>query len=99
MSKTAKVSVEVKEVKDLSVGKTDSPISKETRRSRGMIPQIEKSDGRLVPFDFDKIAAAVWKALAAAEEGDQDDANLITHQVAGELGRFAKKYKSFPPPG
>ena len=97
MSKTAKVSVQVKEVEDLSVEKTASPISKETRRYREMIPQIEKRDGRLVPFDFDKIAAAVWKALAATEEGDQDDATLITHQVAGELGRFAKKYKSFLP--
>ncbi len=97
MSKTAKVSVQIKEVKDLSVSKTESPISKETRRYRDMIPQIEKRDGRLVPFDFDKIAAAVWKALAATEEGDQDDATLITHQVAGELGRFAKKYKNFLP--
>ena len=97
MSKTAKVSVQVKDMKDLSVEKTASPISKETRRYRDMIPQIEKRDGRLVPFDFDKIAAAVWKALAATEEGDQDDATLITHQVAGELGRFAKKYKSFLP--
>ena len=73
------------------------PISKETLRYREMIPQIEKRDGRLVPFDFDKIAVAIWKAMAAAEEGDQEDANLVAHQVVGELGRFAKKYKNFLP--
>ncbi|OGG48553.1 ribonucleoside-triphosphate reductase [Candidatus Kaiserbacteria bacterium RIFCSPHIGHO2_01_FULL_53_31] len=62
-----------------------------------MVPQIEKRDGRLVPFDFDKIAAAVWKAMSAAEEGNQEDSSLIAHQVAGELGRFAKKYRNFLP--
>ncbi|OGG41218.1 ribonucleoside-triphosphate reductase [Candidatus Kaiserbacteria bacterium GWA2_50_9] len=62
-----------------------------------MIPQIEKRDGRLVAFDFDKIAAAIWKAMVVAEEGSQEDAVLVAHQVAGELGRFAKKYKSFLP--
>ncbi|MDP2651818.1 MAG: ATP cone domain-containing protein [bacterium] len=77
--------------------KIDSPISKETRHYREMIPQVEKRDGRLVQFDFDKIVAAIWKAMAASEEGSQDDANLVAHQVVGELGRFAKKYKTFLP--
>ncbi|MBI4065999.1 ribonucleoside-triphosphate reductase [Candidatus Kaiserbacteria bacterium] len=62
-----------------------------------MIPQIEKRDGRLLLFDFDKIAAAIWKAMAATGEGNQDDAMLVAHQVSGELGRFAKKYKNFLP--
>lgn len=73
------------------------PLSKETRRYREMIPQVEKRDGRLVPFDFEKIVYAVWKAMMEAGEGSQDDAILVAHQVAGELGRFAKKYKSFLP--
>ena len=75
----------------------EPPISKETRRYREMIPQVEKRDGRLMSFDFDKIANAIWKAMSAAGEGSQDDAVLVAHQVAGELGRFAKKYKSFLP--
>ena len=75
----------------------EPPISKETRRYREMIPQIEKRDGRLLPFDFDKIASAIWKAMAASGEGSQDDSVLVAHQVAGELGRFSKKYKSFLP--
>lgn len=73
------------------------PVSKETLRYREMIQQIEKRDGRLVQFDFDKIAEAILKAMLASGEGDQDDARLVAHQVAGELGRFAKKYRSFLP--
>src|SRR3989344_2719434 len=97
MSKVAKVSVRTKtSVPSVAVA-VEAPISKETRRYREMIPQIEKRDGRLVAFDFDKIVNAVWKAMMAAEEGSQDDAVLVAHQVAGGLGRFAKKYKGFMP--
>jgi ribonucleoside-triphosphate reductase (thioredoxin) len=96
MSKIAHTPVRTK-VLPTVIQKTEAPVSKETRRYREMITQIEKRDGRLVPFDFDKIANAILKAMTAAEEGSQDDANLVAHQVAGELGRFAKKYKNFLP--
>lgn len=100
MPKTAKVSV--RSTKGMSapvvvIAEQKPIISKETKRYREMIPQIEKRDGRLVQFDFDKIASAIWKAMMAAEEGSEDDAALVAHQVAGELGRFARKYKSFLP--
>jgi len=97
MSKAVKVPVRAKEIVQDNPAKIAAPISKETRRYREMIQQIEKRDGRLVSFDFDKIASAVWKAMAEAGEGGQEDAVLVAHQVAGELGRFAKKYKSFLP--
>ncbi len=97
MSKTAKVSVRVKALAQEVAPAPAAPLSKETRRYREMIPQIEKRDGRLVAFDFDKISGAIWKAMAASEEGSQDDAMLVAHQVCGELGRFAKKYRSFLP--
>ena len=96
MSKTAKVSVRSKRAPS-AAKKVESPVSKETIRYRAMIAKIEKRDGRLVAFDFDKISAAIWKAMAAAGEGGQDDAALVAHQVAGELARFAKKYKNFMP--
>jgi ribonucleoside-diphosphate reductase alpha chain len=96
MSKATKVPVRTKAADPVAV-KAVAPVSKETIRYREMIPQVEKRDGRLVPFDFDKIVSAVWKAMMAAEEGSQEDAVLVAHQVAGELGRFAKKYKSFLP--
>jgi ribonucleoside-diphosphate reductase alpha chain len=74
-----------------------APVSKETLRYREVIAQIEKRDGRLVPFDFDKIVTVINKAMAAAGDGTHDDAVLVAHQVAGELSRFAKKYKTFLP--
>ena len=98
MSKVAKAQVRTKTRVSSNADATEQEnLSKETIRYREMIPKIEKRDGRLVPFDFDKIAAAIWKAMMAAEEGSQDDANLVAHQVAGELGRFSKKYRSFLP--
>ena len=97
MTKAAKVSVSAKVAPARAAKSSEALISKETRRYREMIPQVEKRDGRLVPFDFEKIVTAVWKAMMEAGEGSQDDATLVAHQVAGELGRFAKKYKSFLP--
>src|SRR3989344_3848241 len=75
----------------------EPPVSKETLRYREVVTQIEKRDGRLAPFDFDKIVTAIEKAMAAASDGSHDDAVLVAHQVAGELSRFAKKYKTFLP--
>ena len=97
MPKTAKAPVRAKTSVAVVQKVVDTPVSKETRRYREMIAQIEKRDGRLLPFDFDKISSAIWKAMSAAGEGSEDDATLVAHQVAGELGRFAKKYKSFLP--
>lgn len=96
MSKTEKVS-RSKAVVAHVPQVAEPPVSKETIRYRATISQIEKRDGRFMPFDFDKISSAIWKAMSAAEEGSQDDATLVAHQVAGELARFAKKYKSFLP--
>src|ERR1035437_2921262 len=97
MSKTAKAPVHTK-IPEMQISKVaEQPVSKETIRYREMIPQLEKRDGRHAPCDFDKIATAVWKAMTEAGEGGQEDAVLVAHQVAGELGRFAKKYKSFLP--
>jgi len=71
--------------------------SKETKRYREIVPQIEKRDGRVAPFSFEKIVSAIHKAMNAAGEGSAEDAVLVGHQVAGELARFARKYKNFLP--
>ena len=97
MSKVVKVPLHSKTAVAPIPKAAEKPVSKETLRYRAMVPQVEKRDGRLVPFDFDKIVSAVFKAMAEAGEGGQEDAVLVAHQVAGELGRFAKKYRSFLP--
>ncbi len=104
MSKPAKVSARAKAHRMQSVTMalpraqvSETPVSKDTLRYRESIAQIEKRDGRLVAFDFDKIVGVIWKAMVASGEGSQADAVLVAHQVAGELARFAKKYKNFLP--
>jgi len=61
------------------------------------LPQIQKRDGRVVPFEFEKVARAIHKAMLASSEGSQDEAEVVAHKVAGEMMRIAKTYKNFLP--
>src|SRR3989344_2984560 len=61
------------------------------------LPQIQKRDGRIVPFDFPKIVNVIYKARAASNEGSEDEAAVVAHKVAGEMMRIAKTYKNFLP--
>jgi ribonucleoside-diphosphate reductase alpha chain len=100
VKKAAKKSAKAAEKSSAKVTeiKTVRPVeSKETKQYRQFIAQIEKRDGRIAPFSFEKIVSATYKAMIAANEGTEDDAMLIAHQVSGELARFAKKYKNFLP--
>lgn len=102
MAKSAKTSVlPRKKASSVVTPKVEKTVraeeSKETKRYRESIKQIEKRDGRLVPFEFEKIVGVIHKAMIAGGEGGEEDAALVAHQVAGELARFAKKYKNFLP--
>ncbi len=61
------------------------------------LPNIQKRDGRIVPFEFDKIVSAIRKAMVASNEGSDDEAVVVAHKVAGEMMRIAKTYKNFLP--
>lgn len=61
------------------------------------LPQIQKRDGRVVSFEFDKIVSAIHKAMTASGEGSHDEAEVVAHKVAGEMMRIAKTYKNFMP--
>lgn len=61
------------------------------------LPNTQKRDGRIVPFDFDKIVTAIGKSMEETLEGNAADAVLVAHRVAGELVAVAKKYKGFAP--
>jgi len=61
------------------------------------LPQIQKRDGRIVSFEFDKVVTAIYKAMAASNEGSHDEAMVVAHKVAGEMMRIAKTYKNFLP--
>jgi ribonucleoside-diphosphate reductase alpha chain len=99
-TRTAKKSASTKVQKSSDVSAV-APVKKvesiETKKYRDVIAQIEKRDGRIAPFSFEKIVAAIHKSMIASGEGTEEDAALVAHQVAGELARFAKKYKNFLP--
>lgn len=61
------------------------------------LPKIQKRDGRIVPFDFEKLIHAIQKAMAASNEGSPEEAVVVAHKVAGEMMRIAKTYKNFLP--
>ena len=61
------------------------------------VPKIQKRDGRVMPFEFDKVVNAIHKAMIATNEGSPSEAELVAHKVASELMRIAKTYKGFVP--
>lgn len=61
------------------------------------IPTIIKRDGRIVPFDIEKITNAIWKGMNTVKEGSPDEASIVANQVFGELIRIKKKFKNFIP--
>ncbi|MDO8522403.1 MAG: ATP cone domain-containing protein [bacterium] len=61
------------------------------------LPNVQKRDGRIVPFEFDKVVNAIYKAMLATNEGSEDEAVVVAHKVAGEMMRIAKTYKNFLP--
>ncbi len=64
---------------------------------RKYLPNIQKRDGRIVPFEFSKIVNVIHKAMTASNEGSEDESTVIAHKVASEMMRIAKTYKNFLP--
>ncbi|OGG59893.1 ribonucleoside-triphosphate reductase [Candidatus Kaiserbacteria bacterium RIFCSPHIGHO2_01_FULL_56_24] len=64
---------------------------------RKYLPQIQKRDGRILPFEFENIVNAIHKAMLVSNEGSIDEAEVVAHKVAGEMMRIAKIYTNFLP--
>ena len=62
-----------------------------------IIPTIIKRDGRIVPFDMQKIANAILKGMTTVGEGSLEDAELVAKNVLAEMVRIKKKFKNFMP--
>jgi len=56
-----------------------------------------KRDGTIVPFDFEKIVAAIWKGMSSINEGSPEEAKIVANQVYAELLRVKRKFKNFVP--
>lgn len=61
------------------------------------LSKIQKRDGRIVAFEFGKVAHAIEKAMRASGEGSIEEARVVAHKVASEMMRIAKTYKNFLP--
>ena len=61
------------------------------------VPKVQKRDGRIVSFEFDKIAEAINKALVETGEGSMTDATAVAHKVAEALIQRSKEAKGFLP--
>lgn len=66
-------------------------------RYNKLVPKIQKREGNIVPFDFNRIKAAIYKAMQANNEGSEIEAELIAHKVMADVVRISKKYKTFMP--
>jgi ribonucleoside-diphosphate reductase alpha chain len=101
MSATSKTAIKNKKIDEImntsQPKKTSKKASKSTKSYRQFVPKIQKRDGEIVSFDFERIVHAIHKAMLAAEEGSDKEAELIAHRVAGDVVRIAKKYKNFLP--
>ena len=62
-----------------------------------VVPTIIKRDGRIVPFDLEKIVNAVAKGMNTVHEGSLDDARRVANQVFAEMLRIKRKFKNFLP--
>jgi ribonucleoside-triphosphate reductase (thioredoxin) len=61
------------------------------------VPQIQKRNGTIVPFDFHKIVRAISLAMEQTGEGSIEEAEMVAHKVVADIVRIAKKYKNFLP--
>src|SRR3989344_431040 len=61
------------------------------------LSNIQKRDGRVVPFEFQKLVNVIHKSMVASNEGSEDEAAVVAHKVAGEMMRIARVYKNFLP--
>jgi ribonucleoside-triphosphate reductase len=55
--------------------------------SKNHLVQVKKRDGRIVPFDENRIMIAIAKAMSITGEGSRDDAEKVSERVVAELNR------------
>jgi anaerobic ribonucleoside-triphosphate reductase len=61
------------------------------------VKNVQKRNGNIVPFEFDRIVHAISKAMLAGGEGSLKEAEIVATKVYADVVRIAKKYKNFVP--
>ncbi|MBU6389726.1 ribonucleoside-triphosphate reductase [Patescibacteria group bacterium] len=62
-----------------------------------IVKRIQKRNGEIVPFDFERIVNAIYKAMLQTEEGSREEAAMVANKVLADLVRITKKFKTFIP--
>lgn len=62
-----------------------------------LIKQIEKRDGSVAPFNLEKIANAIYKAMIASGEGSDLEASMVANKVFADLLKTSRRHKGFVP--
>src|SRR3990167_2036124 len=68
-----------------------------SKKGSTLVKKVQKRDGKIVDFDFERIVVAVNKAMTASEEGSLEEAELVATKVLADLVRTVKKHKNFVP--
>ena len=80
-----------------SIRKKEVEKDTEKKTKKLLITQVQKRNGLIVPFDLDRIASAVNKAMIATGEGSPEEAEMIANQVYADIVRISKKHPGFIP--
>jgi len=67
------------------------------QRTSELVPHVRKRNGSVVPFDLDKVANAIYKAMLATGEGNDVEASMVANKVFAELVKVSKKHTDFVP--
>jgi len=72
-------------------------VAKKVLNKNGFLKSVQKRDGSIVSFDFDKIVNAINKAMLASTEGSIKDAEMVAKKVVTEIESLIKANKDFTP--
>ncbi|MES3004494.1 MAG: ATP cone domain-containing protein [Patescibacteria group bacterium] len=92
MSKNAKKVVKVAKVTKI-VAKVPTKAVTKTQ----LIKNVEKRNGQVAPFDIERVAVAIHKAMIASNEGSREEAEMVANKVLADLFRISKKHPNFVP--
>ncbi|NVO03958.1 MAG: ribonucleoside-triphosphate reductase [Bacteroidetes bacterium] len=89
----------VSSAKKVVAKKNKSSLEKKVKKvsKNYFIKGVQKRDGEVVPFDVEKIANAINKAMLAGGEGGQDEALVVAKKVATEVEAMAMGNRDFLP--
>ncbi|MFA6094857.1 MAG: ATP cone domain-containing protein [Candidatus Paceibacterota bacterium] len=66
-------------------------------KTQTLIKSIQKRDGTISSFELSRIATAIYKAMLAANEGSEIEAEMVANKVFADLVRISKKHPNFLP--